>query len=247
MRFSDCVDYASPPTSYDMTMREERRRQLWYHPAELSLIQKEARSLGDSVRQQHQKIQLLNPISYTNVIQRTYQACVKGGVPTGEDIRNLAYWFRTCPTRRGLERAFVPDVTRDRLRRIEYGMDAVFAIQEQLNQTKNLSYDERAEMLRKASMLVSCSSAVYARVQGMADAMSVADDRSSSIPPPSDEQESDGDFQRHAGKKRRVGKMASVVTSNQRETLQVRRKNVAWRSQLSQPVGSTDVSPVVVA
>eukprot|EP00540_Astrosyne_radiata_P004665 CAMPEP_0116850934 /NCGR_PEP_ID=MMETSP0418-20121206/16435_1 /TAXON_ID=1158023 /ORGANISM="Astrosyne radiata, Strain 13vi08-1A" /LENGTH=282 /DNA_ID=CAMNT_0004482885 /DNA_START=15 /DNA_END=863 /DNA_ORIENTATION=- len=173
VRFSENIATVVECPSSLSTPQAEKTA-LWFQSAELIHIRQEGIGLGLSVAHQRH-IQTLNPISYSNVIQRTYVACLNGGVPTEQDMQCLAQWTSACPSRRGLEKVCVPKVTRDRIRRIHYNIEAVLSIQDQL-QRGPLPYKDRAELLRRASQLVSNSAAVYARVRGITDALAVESD-----------------------------------------------------------------------
>ena len=169
VQFNEHVDVVRLPSHLSF-LDDDQRLSMWFQQSELDQIALAARDLGQSVRNQFGDIQLSNPIAYINVLKRTYVSCMTGKTPTKQDVHDLAYWYRVCSGRRGLEKHFCPSVLQDRLKRIEYCLDSVFCLQEQLRGNP-MAYAQRAEMIRESSQLVSATAATYARVQGMADAM----------------------------------------------------------------------------
>ena len=134
---------------------------IYYSPQELREIRSDAKQLGVIVSK---KQDLSNPLAYKNVMERSYKECVKGGIPSLQDMEYFIHWTSACPMRRGLERVCVPTLGAARTKRTNFCVAAVLETQRRSNA------EEREAKMRSVSEKLSMPSKSLARVHGIVDA-----------------------------------------------------------------------------
>jgi len=159
--FQDKPDIMGPRLTPSFELEASAKSDLYYSRQELYEIRFDAKQLGQSVSQKQDPT---NPLAYKNVMERSYRACVEGGIPSITDMEYLIHWTSACPMRRGLEKACVPSLGVARTKRTNYCVAAVLAMQQRATP------DVREEKMRAVSEQLSVPSRSLARVHGIVDA-----------------------------------------------------------------------------
>ena len=142
-------------------MESVDKSNIYYSPQELREIRSDAKQLGVIVSK---KQDLSNPLAYKNVMERSYKECVKGGIPSLQDMEYFIHWTSACPMRRGLERVCVPTLGAARTKRTNFCVAAVLETQ------RRSTPEERDAKMRSVSEKLSMPSKSLARVHGIVDA-----------------------------------------------------------------------------
>ena len=137
---------------------------MWYNGKELQDLKEDAYLLIQDVRSKQDPT---NRIAFSAVIKRSYDACMNNSVPTSSDMRLLVRWNKVCPTRRGLERFYIPALGEHVKERRLKAIQAILEIQ---RRSSRMTPEQRAERLNKAAVKLSKASTTFARVMGIADA-----------------------------------------------------------------------------
>lgn len=161
LRFGEPLTYENPSRA---SLSAADKETMYYSGDDLRDIRDAASALVQRVRKNKD---LENQASYTSVVRRIYETCLQQSVPNSADIKLLVHWDKHRPSRRGLDPYCVSTVSSSRRKRRSQAMKAVIAAQEE---SKDISPDARAEILRTVSEKRSKASKVYARVLGITDA-----------------------------------------------------------------------------
>jgi hypothetical protein len=159
--FQDEPDIMGPLLTPSFEFEAADKADLYYSRKELNEIRFDAKQLGQTVSRKQDPT---NPLAYKNVMERSYRACVKGGIPSNTDMEYLIHWTSACPMRRGLEKACVPALGVARTKRTNYCVAAVLAMQQRATP------EEREQKMRAVSEQLSIPSRSLARVHGIVDA-----------------------------------------------------------------------------
>lgn len=162
-----CVTFVHEPTFLgpllvpSLEMEPADKADIYYTRKELRNIRNDAKQLGQTVCRKQDPT---NPLSYKNVMERSYDDCFKQGVPSMMDIEYLMHWTSACPMRRGLEKVCVPTMGAAKTKCVIDCRAAVLETQRRFNQ------EERVNTIRAVSESLSQPLINMARVHGIVDA-----------------------------------------------------------------------------
>ena len=147
---------------------------LWYTKNDLNQIRDELRYISRSVRERRSR-ELDNKETYTNAINRTLECCCSADnlVLNKNQLHNFAQRISAAPSRRGLERACVPQLGKERLRRIKEYVHGVVSFNQANKHALEPSMLE--ETLRQHAEAISRPSRMFARCLGFADEIAITD------------------------------------------------------------------------
>ena len=111
-----------------------------------------------------------NAKSYANILISVYMSCMKGTLPSMKAFQYYVHWNRICPERRGIERYCVRNMNKSMQSRTSDSNVTVLALQTQLV-LERVPRQQRTEKIQSAYKKQAQSAHVFARIQGIADAL----------------------------------------------------------------------------
>jgi hypothetical protein len=197
--------------SCQISITDEEKDSIWYTIEELRSFRDDASLPINEHFDEPPKISISPPqISYAAILTQMYESCRNGSVPSPSDMKLYVKWNKLCPSGRGVEKSYAPNLDRRFKERRYNAIRAILKIQ---TRCQDMDPHQRAERLRKASVQLSRTMRTYARVVGMADAAAVKE--SSTIKKRFHNDDSDYDSLKEENSVKRPRGMLSHILSSQ--------------------------------
>jgi hypothetical protein len=165
-------------------MKRKEKIELWYQDTDVRAFRQEAMRLAYSIsikeRYESKEIDVCNPMSYSNVHGKIYEAANSGKLPARETMKYLENWHKVAVSRRGLERWSLPTIALDRMSRIDATIKKVLSLQETMDDNI-FDAEERTRLLRCASEQMSRPSKRLAQILARADEVAANTDNQMKI------------------------------------------------------------------
>jgi hypothetical protein len=157
--------------SSQILITEDEKDEVWYSIDELRSFRDDASLPSNEHFNGRGNFAISLPqMSYADILTQMYESCRNGSVPSPSDMKLYVKWNKLCPSGRGIEKSYAPDLDRRFKERRYNAIRAILKIQ---TRCQDMDPHQRAERLRKASVQLSRTMRTFARVVGMADAAAI--------------------------------------------------------------------------
>jgi glycine cleavage system regulatory protein len=162
--FSGFQDNSLSP-SCEMTMDEDRP--MWNKRRELKVCKQYVQQLAAAIMKREKP----KADGIDSLISRVYKTFTLSPISavSEDDFDRLVKWMRNCPSHRGIEHLIAPSIGKER----KENRALVIRTIVQLQRRSRICPEELTEILSKTSMELSRNSCEFARVIGLADAISI--------------------------------------------------------------------------
>ena len=111
-----------------------------------------------------------NAKSYASVVTNIYVCCMEGKLPSTNAFQYYVHWNLLCPERRGIERYCIQNMNKSMQRLTSDSNVMVLSLQTKLV-LERVPLEQRTEMIQSAYKKQVQPARVFARIQGIADAL----------------------------------------------------------------------------